>query len=251
MCPNGCCAPPECRGKPHGYPPVLGFQGDIGAGTGGSFAGGARSLGVTQMDGVEIARGLSEIKNMQESGSIDRYYAAAARNAYIERTKEGVGRVSPFETPSPFRDFGFLAPGAVGRAFRGKFGPEVGASVQDACHCTPRQPDAEYAGWLVYYVPGGILLTPTLKCIGYYNRPVHVLTSLFQSVFRNALEPEPVPDRIPPPTREDLARLQQPAPVAAPPALKAAYLCYDPRITPGAWRVQSTPCVPPQIAYPE
>jgi len=50
------------------------------------------------------------------------------------------------------------------------------------------------------------------------------------------------------------ATLQPPPPIdtGAPAAgAKTSYLCYDPRITPPAYRPQSTPCVPPQVPYPD
>lgn len=50
------------------------------------------------------------------------------------------------------------------------------------------------------------------------------------------------------------ATLQPPPPLSAPeppPPPAGTYLCYDPRITPPAYRRQTTPCVPPQVPYPE
>lgn len=249
MCPNGCCAPPECRGGKPGVKNVLGFQGDIGAGTGGSFLGGARSLGVTALDGVEIARGLAEVEGMRASGEIDRYYAGALKNAYLERLGPTPARLEPFKTPSPFGDFGFLAPGAVGHAFRGKVGPDVGGSVSEACRCTPREFDAHFAGWGVYYVPGGILLTPTKKCIGYYGRPLSFWSRMWRNIVRIGQEPEAVPDRLAPRPKPGEPG-GPPAPTTAVKAAKSSYLCYDPRVTPPGYRPQAVPCEPPQIEWP-
>jgi len=247
MCPNGCCAPPECRGGKPGVNRVLGFQGDIGAGTGGSFLAGARSLGVTTMDGVEIAQGLAQIEGLRDSGQIDRYYAGALRNAYLQEIGESGGAREPFAPPSPLPGARILAPGAMAKMFRGKTGPEVGPAVQEACGCTPREPDARFQGWLVYYVPGGVLLTPTKKCIGYYGKPVRWLNNVWRNILTNWTGIDEVPDRPAPPPPEDLSKLQQPAPVAPPPAPPKSHLCYEPRIWPPAWRPQSEPCTPPQI----
>jgi len=249
MCPNGCCAPPECRGGKPGKTPVLGFTGDIGAGTGGSFLGGARSLGVTAMDGVEIAQGLAQIQGLQDSNQIDRYYAGAMRNAYLEKLGEEPARLEPFKTPSPITDFGVLAPSALGRAFRGKRGPEVGGSVDEACRCTPREPDARAYGWLVYYVPGGILITPTKKCIGYFGRPVSFWGKMWHTVLRTVQPPAPVPDRI-----AERPKVGEPGgppanPPPQPPAPQESYLCLDYRVVSIGWRPQGKPCEPPQIPY--
>jgi len=251
MCPNTCCPPPECRGGKPGAHKVLGFQGDIGAGTGGSFMASGRSLGVTAMDGVEIAQGLAQIQGLKESNQIDAYYAGAMRNAYLLSLSDVPLRDEPFKTPSPFA--APLAPGALGRAFRGKTGPEVGGSVQETCACTPRAPDAQdpASGWLIYYVPGGILLTPTEKCIGYYGKPSRFWGNMWSNVLNLFEGIEAVPDRpTAPPYIVDPMR-QQAAPTPHPPEPKKSYLCFDPRIWPQAWRPQAGPCIPPQIEYPE
>jgi len=241
------CVPPECRGNRLGDTPTLGYAGDIGAGTRGSFTQGARSIGVTAMDGIEIAKGLQEIENLRDSGQIDHYYAAAARNAFIERTADAE-RPAPFEGPSPLG--APIASGALSRRFPGG-GDQVGPRVTDACGCKPRKEDARdpLSGWLIYYVPGGVLLTPTAKCIPYYGKPRGFWSGLWANV-TEAFKPSPppVPPQQPPPA---FTPPTQPPPSLPPivPVPPKGYLCMDPRIWPGTFRGQATPCVPPQIAY--
>jgi hypothetical protein len=210
---------------------------------------GGRSIGVTALDGVEIGKSLAAIDDLRNRNEIDAYYAAAARNAYLQRISDAGERSAPFETPSPFG--APLGSGALARVPHVRPGDEVGPSVEEACACTPREPDAidPVSGWLIYYLPTGVLLTPSKKCIAGGSHPL----GFWRQTWRNVLAlvtptppPQPVPARSPtaPPPKPGEPT---PTPPAPPPG---GYLCYDPRIMPGAFRPQATPCSPPQITYP-
>jgi hypothetical protein len=184
LVPAARCVGPECRGAAPGQTKNIGYAGDIAAGTRGSFTQGARSIGVTAMDGVEIAQGLAAIDDLRARNEIDAYYAASAKNAFIERTQGDAERPAPFEGPSPFGSP--LAPRALARRYKGITGEDVGATVSEACRCTPRPFDARdpVSGWGIYYVGTGVLLTPTPKCIGGSGRPL----SFWAKTWRNVLE---------------------------------------------------------------
>jgi hypothetical protein len=165
------CVGPECRGAGAGGTKALGYAGDLDAGSRGSFTQAGRLIGVTAMDGIEISKGLAQIDQLRADNQIDGYYAAAAKNAYLHQLGEEGERAAPFEEPSPFGRV--LAPGALGKRYKGITGEDVGKSVGEACRCTPRKPDARdpVSGWLIYYVGTGVLLTPTPKCIGGGGKP--------------------------------------------------------------------------------
>lgn len=249
LTPTEKCVGPECQGGKPGQTIGLGFAGDIGAGTKGSFLLAGRTAGVTAMDGVEIAKGLAAINDLRDRGEIDGYYAAAAKNAFIERTGEGKERAAPFEEPAALG--APLGSGALKRLYPGRTGEDVGPSVSEACRCTPREPDARdpVSGWLIYYVGTGVLLTPTKKCIGGGGRPLGFWAQTWRNVLSLAKPtppPAPVPARTPP-------RPAPPPGAPAPPPQPTppgGYLCADFRVWPYGFRRQAGPCVPPQIEYP-
>ena len=158
-----------------------------------------RLPGTLAFDGVEIAKGLAAIDQLRDSGEIDAYYAGAAKRAYEERAETSLERPAPFETPSPFG--APLAPGALARRYGGQPGAPVGPSVAEACRCTPRKFDARdpLSGWGIYYVNGGVLLTPTEKCIGGSGGPL----SFWRQTWRNvlALLPPALAPAAPPPPK--------------------------------------------------
>jgi hypothetical protein len=257
FCPGGTllvpaprCVGPECTGAAPGKTLALGYAGDLDAGSNGSFLRAGRLAGLCVSDGVEIAQGLSAIADLRKSGEIDRYYAAAASRAFADAAGPGCDRAAPFAQPTPFG--APLAPSAMGRAYRGKTGEDVGPDVRDSCRCTPRPFDARdpISGWGIYYVPGGVLLTPSEKCIGGAGRPMGFWETTWRNVV-SLVKPAPAV----PPRPEIPPAGQQPAPPPPPPPAAPApppknYLCYDPRIWPPLFRAQSIPCVAPQIPYP-
>lgn len=207
------CVGPECRGGPKGGGPTIGYAGDLDAGSRGAFFQAGRVIGTTALDGVEIQKGLSAIDELRTNGSIDGYYASAAKRAYLERIGDMPERAAPFEEPSPFGTP--LAPSAIMRGFTPRHGAPVGPSVREGCACTPRKPDARdpVSGWLIYYVPGGVLLTPTEKCVaGGAGRPGFLATT-----WRNILALSPtMPKQKEPPLEESPIIPPSPAPAAAP-----------------------------------
>jgi hypothetical protein len=250
LVPSERCVGPECTGARAGGTQLLGYAGDLDAGSNGSFARAGQLVGLCAKDGVEIAQGLAAITDLARSGTIDRYYAGAARAAYADAQGPDCERPAPFVSPSPFG--APLAPGALAKRFAGVAGQDVGPNVDQACRCTPRPFDARdpVSGWGIYYVPGGVLLTPSEKCIGGGGRP----TGFWATTWRNvkALLPTPAPV---PPLPEAPPPAPAPAPGApaappAPPAPPGGYLCLDPRIWPPLFRAQASPCVAPQIPYP-
>jgi hypothetical protein len=244
------CVGPECRGGKRGETPTLGYAGDLDAGSRGSFATAGRLIGLTAYDGVEIQKGLSAIDELRAAGEIDGYYAAAAKRAFAERVPK-LERAVPFQELTPAA-VGPLAPGALGRLHQGRTGEAVGPSVAEGCNCTPRPFDARdpVSGWGIYYVPTGVLLTPSEKCIAGSSKPLRFWEQTWRNVRATFGMPEP------PPPRPDFALPKRPAPPGAPPPPQppppppGGYLCLDPRILPMFYRPQPGPCVAPQIPYP-
>lgn len=249
LVPSPRCVGPECRGTKKDATPTLGYAGELDAGSKGSFLQAGRLIGVTAMDGVEIGQGLAAINALQQSGEIDGYYASAAKRAYLERIGDMPARAAPFETPSPFGML--LAPGALRRRFKGITGEDVGPSVIEACACTPRPFDARdpVSGWGIYYVKGGVLLTPSEKCIASDGKPPAWWQTTWRNV-RELLKPAESVGEFPDVTvpTAPAAPPVPTAPSAKPPEPKT-YLCFDPRIWPPAFRPQSSPCTAPQIPY--
>lgn len=250
MVPSERCIGPECSGAGSRGTQALGYAGDLDAGSNGSFARAGQLAGLTALDGVEIAQGLAAITDLQRDGQIDRYYAAAARNAFADAFGPGASRPAPFVSPSPI---GMpLAPGALAKRFAGVAGQDVGPSVDQACRCTPRPFDARdpISGWGIYYLPDGVLLTPSEKCIGGGGRPLGFWANTWKNV--KALlppsSPTPPPDQAPP--IPEPPKPGAPAPPPPPPPPPRGYLCLDPRIWPPLFRGQPTPCEAPQIPYP-
>lgn len=244
------CVGPECRGSKPGATPVLGFAGDIGAGTKGSFLLAGRTEGVTAMDGVEIAKGLAEIEGLRQRGEIDNYYAASAKNAYLQQIGEEPERAAPFEGPSALGRV--LAPSALAKLTRGRTGEDVGPSVSEACRCTPRDFDAidPVSGWGIYFIGTGVLLTPTKKCIGGGGHSLGFWAQTWRNTLALVKPAPPVPPRPPlaPPAPAPVPGQPAPAPAPGPPKM---YRCWNPNIWPGKWREQLTPCEAPMIPYPE
>jgi len=251
LVPSPRCVGPECRGGGRQGTPVLGFAGDLDAGSRGSFIGQRNMQGLTAYDGVSIGKGLAAIDDLANRNEIDRFYAGAAKRAYLEQLSEEPGPDRLFEEPSPFGRV--LAPGALRRRFAGATGEDVGPSVREACGCKPRPFDARdpVSGWGIYYVKGGIFLTPSEKCIGGGGPP-----NWWEQAWRNtvnlfrAAPEEPSPPRPTVVPGEPLPPRPTAPPGSPPPPPTPGYLCLDPRIWPLAWRPSSTPCVPPQVPYP-
>lgn len=251
LVPTARCVGPECRGAGAQGTIGLGFRGALDEGSRGSFMQANRLIGTTAFDGVEISKGLAAIDQLRDQGDIDAYYAGAAKKAYRQRLERLPEREAPFETPSPFGTP--LAPGALGRRYKGVHGDDVGPSVSEACACTPREPDAidPVSGWLIYYVPGGVLLTPSKKCIAGGGRP----SGFWANVYRGALRlvtptPQPPPPgALPPPGGAIVPLPPGIQPIPTPPA---TILCHRP---PNFWpdgiiAAEGGVCPPGWVPYP-
>lgn len=257
FCPGGTllvpaprCVGPECQGAGSQGTRNLGYAGDLDAGSNGSFARAGSLLGLCAKDGVEIGQGLAAISDLQRDGTIDRYYGAAARNAYANAQGPDCDRPAPFVSPTPI---GMpLAPGALAKRYAGVVGEDVGPNVDQACRCTPRPFDARdpVSGWGIYYVPGGVLLTPSEKCISGGGKPLGFWEQTWRNVraIVGSPQPQPAPGKPTPPAPAPAPGA--PAPPPPKPAPPGGYLCLDPRIWPPLFRGQPTPCEAPKIPYP-
>jgi hypothetical protein len=238
LAPTQQCVGPECQGQARRNPLSLGFAGDLAAGTDGSFAGARRATALRSLTGVEAAQGLNVIEQARRAGELSDEYARYAAGAYRREPERYTPLLPAFQGPGPFQNP--VAAGAFGRLNRVGGGLPVGPSVREGCACKPRKPDAidPVSLWLIYYVPGGVLLTPTEKCIGYFGKP----RGFWSQMWRGAVElveavtarfaPSPVPT--PAPTPAPVAAGAPPAPEA--PEGKKLLGCYNPNIWPPALR---------------
>lgn|GEM_PF-3232560 len=251
LVPTPRCVGPECQGRRRATVPVLGFAGDLDTGNRGSFAAAGRLAGLSALSGVEVAQGLNQIEQAADRGEISDAYARAAMAAYrrdpgaYTPVEPGIGVIGGVERP--------IAPGAYGRLnYVGAGGP-VGPDVREACACTPREFDAidVISGWGIYYVEGGVWMTPSKKCVAGGGRP----PSFWQQTWRNVLSlvgaapPAPQPVRLPPPGAP-APLLPVPGPAPSAPSATGGYLCLHPNVFPPAYRPKATPCVPPEVPYP-
>lgn len=197
----------------------LGFQGDIAAGNDGSFRGARSAAGLFAASGVEVAKATAALGELRDSGAITSGYWKAASSA-VERDPE---RYIPVIAPGVRRELlgQPIAPRAVARVHELAAGQDVGPSVAESCACTPRPFDAQdpVSGWGIYYVNGGVLLTPTLKCIGggggvpsWLRQTWRNVLTLFGAAPQNQPEPLPVPSFEPIRTRGEDAPAPPPEP---------------------------------------
>lgn len=218
LVPGARCVGPECKGASGGGTKTLGYAGDLDAGSRGSFTQAGRLIGVTAMDGIEISKGLAAIDQLRQENQIDAYYAGAAKRAYLQRLDEEGDRPAPFQEPTPFGRA--LGAGALARRYQGISGEDVGATVSEACRCTPRPFDARdpVSGWGIYYVKGGVLLTPTEKCIAGGPGLFGQIGKFWRDQLTLTPPAPPVPPQPPPPRGlPPLPVTQAPTPVAPPP----------------------------------
>lgn len=242
LVPSPRCVGPECRGGPKDGTPVLGYTGELDAGSRGSFIQANRLIGTTAFDGVEIQRGLAAIDELRDLGSIDAYYAGAAKRAYLQRLGEEGERAAPFEEPTPAGRI--LAPSALGKRYKGIVGQDVGKSVEGACRCTPREPDAidPVSGWLIYYVSGGVLLTTSKKCMAGDGRAPGFWANLWKQTLALARPAPPVPARpqLPPIEYGAPAPPAPSGPGPTPPSQRI--VCYKIGVWPGGIIFEGTTC---------
>lgn len=159
------CLSAGCTGSDGRGMRAVGFAGDLGAGLGSSFASARSAPGLRKMTGAEVGAAAALIGDLKDSGQIGADYANAAMNAIERRPESYIPIVAPGVTgPVLGQPIGQKALADVYALATPK---PVGPSVREGCACTPREPDGQdpVSGWLIYRVAGGVLLTPTKKCI--------------------------------------------------------------------------------------
>jgi len=90
------------------------------------------------------------------------------------------------------------------------------------------------------------IIRPLQDLVGWKREPAPTPADLLERRRRTTSRPRP--------KETATATLAPPPPLDAPvpvPVPGKSYLCWDPRITPPFYRPQGTPCVPPQVPYPE
>jgi hypothetical protein len=159
------CLSAGCSGSDGRGMRALGFAGDLGAGMDGSFASARSAAGLRKMTGAEIGAAAAQLGDLREAGAIGRDYERAALGALERNPENFIPPIAPGVTApllgQPIGAQGLAAAYALVRP------QEVGPSIREGCRCTVREPDGQdpVSGWLIYRVAGGVLLTPTKKCI--------------------------------------------------------------------------------------
>jgi hypothetical protein len=199
------CLGPECSGAEGRGTRALGFAGDLGAGMNGSFRDARGAAGLRALTGTEIAAATAELGALKDSGAIGSDYWRAALSA-VERRPE---RYLPILAPGVTRPILGQPIGQKALANVYSLVPpsEVGPSVREGCACTPRPPDGRdpVSGWFIYRVNGGVLLTPTWKCIAGGGSVASWLSMTWRNTLAlfgvaPATPPLPVPELPPAPT---------------------------------------------------
>lgn len=192
------CVGPECKGSDGRGTRNLGFAGDIAAGNDGSFRGARSAQALFAASGVEVAQAGAQLGALRDAGEISTNYWKAASNA-LEKSPD---RYIPTIAPGVRRELlgQALAPWALAADSNLAARSDVGVDVADGCRCTPRPFDAvdPVSGWGIYYVNGGVLLTPTQKCIagggsipGWLAMTWRNVLTLFGAAPQNTVQPPP------------------------------------------------------------
>lgn len=159
------CLSAGCSGSDGRGMRAVGFAGDLGAGVGASFASARSAPGLRRMTGAEVGAAAALIGDLKDQGKIGADYANAAQNAIERRPENYIPVLAPGVTGSPLGQP--IGQHALKDVYALAKPQPVGPSVREGCACTPREPDGQdpVSGWLIYRVNGGVLLTPTKKCI--------------------------------------------------------------------------------------
>lgn len=176
------CMPSDCHSPGPRRTRDLGIGDQVAAGEDGTMVGARRAMGLTSLTGTEIATALAPLDDLRQSGAISDSYYRRARAA-IESDADAF-----FKPYAP----GVLQPvlgrpvasGALRDLALGVLPTPIGPSVREGCACTPRDFDAvdPVSGWGIYYVPGGVLLTPTKKCIAGGGRPLGFIEQTWRNI---------------------------------------------------------------------
>lgn len=211
--------PNDCAGPGPRRTPTVGIGDAITANTDGTFAGARRALGLSSLTGTELAQARQPLDDLRRAGEISDSYYRQARAAF-ERDPDAL--VRPI-APGVLRPL--LGQPIASRALKdralGVIPQPIGPSVREGCACTPRPFDAQdpVSGWGIYYVNGGVLLTPTLKCIAGGGAKPGLLATIWRNtvaLFKTptATTPEPIPKPLPPIGQPQLEAPAPPAPPA-------------------------------------
>jgi hypothetical protein len=159
------CLSAGCSGSDGRGMRAVGFAGDLGAGLDGSFASARSAAGLRKMTGAEVGAAAALIGGLKDEGKIGADYANAAMNAIERRPEQYIPVVAPGTTGDVLGQP--IGQHALADVYALATPQAVGPSVREGCACTPREPDGQdpVSGWLIYRVAGGVLLTPTKKCI--------------------------------------------------------------------------------------
>jgi hypothetical protein len=192
------CLSDGCKGSDGRGMRAVGFAGDLGAGLGSSFASARSAPGLRKMTGAEVGAAAALIGDLKDQGKIGADYANAAQNAIERRPENYIPIVAPGVTGAVLGQP--IGQKAIKDVYALATPQAVGPSVREGCACTPREPDGQdpVSGWLIYRVNGGVLLTPTKKCIAGGGGPA----SWFATTWRNTLTlfgAAPAPLAAPPP----------------------------------------------------
>jgi hypothetical protein len=159
------CLSDGCSGSDGRGMRAVGFAGDLGAGVGASFASARSAAGLRKMTGAEVGAAAALIGDLKDQGKIGADYANAAQNAIERRPEQYIPIIAPGVTGAVLGQP--IGQHALKDVYALATPQAVGPSVREGCACTPREPDGQdpVSGWLIYRVAGGVLLTPTKKCI--------------------------------------------------------------------------------------
>lgn len=159
------CLSDGCSGSDGRGTRAVGFAGDLGAGLNGSFASARSAAGLRKMTGAEVGAAAALIGDLKDQGKIGAAYANAAENAIERRPEQYIPIIAPGVTGDVLGQP--IGQHALKDVYALATPQDVGPSVKEGCACTPREPDGvdPVSGWLIYRVSGGVLLTPTKKCI--------------------------------------------------------------------------------------
>lgn len=193
------CIGPECQGAGPRGTKTIGYAGDLAAGENGGLSGARRAAGLTAATGGEIAAATTALDDLRRSGAISDSYYRQARAAVENRPEKFLGLIAP----GVRRDLlgQPIAPRALAELAGQIPGSPVGPSVAEGCQCTPRPPDGRdpVSGWFIYYVPGGVLITPTWKCLPSGGGPLSWLQQTWKNTVALFQSPpaSPAPPKFP------------------------------------------------------
>ena len=216
------CLGPECHGSDGRGMRALGFAGDLGAGPDGSFSSARSAAGLRRLTGAEVAGATAELGALRDAGAIGADYWRRAVGAIERRPEAFTPIIAPGVTAPVLGQP--IAPQALAGVYSLLPPSDVGPSLREGCRCTPREPDGQdpVSGWLIYRVNGGVLLTPTKKCIAGGGGPLSWLAMTWRNtlaLFGYPPAPTQPPRELPPAPVAAIELTGTPAPAAPAPCV--------------------------------